>query len=68
MEAKNTEKNALPANKRARAKYTAETTKKYAVRFNKRTDADVIEAFDKIANKTDFMRQCIIKELLNKAE
>lgn len=52
-------------NKFDKAKYSAyyhkEKMKAYTFRFNKRTDADIIEKLDSVDNKMDYLRSLFRK-------
>ena len=52
-------------NKRAEAsnKYNKENTKSYLIRFNKRTDCDVIRKLTEVQNKTSYIRSLILKDI-----
>lgn len=54
-----TEKEMITTSKKANARYDAKSTKHYGVKFNIKTDADIIEALEASPNK-----QALIKEAL----
>ena len=60
-------KSKLPESKRrANAKYDANTTQHFAVKLNKRTDVDIINALTAAPNKQGFIKEAIRFYLENK--
>lgn len=50
-------------NYQANKKYDKENTKRYAFKLNLKTDKDVIAKLDIVPNKTDYIRQLILKDI-----
>lgn len=53
---------------RASEKYNKQNTKQYAFRFNVKTDAAIIARLDSVPNKSDYVRQLILKDIENDRE
>lgn len=53
------------AQKRATAKYRKKAYKRIAFMLNKETEADLIEAFEKIPAKSEWFRDCLRREVKN---
>lgn len=53
------------AQKRAQIKYDAANTVQYHFKFNRKTDADIIDFLDKIGNKQGFIKRAIRNEMKN---
>ena len=49
-------------------KHNALYTKQFVVRLRLREDADVIQHLDNQINKTDYLRNLILKDLMNSQE
>ena len=47
------------AQKQAIAKYDKENTVVYAIKLNRRTDADIIERLEAVGNRQGFIKDCI---------
>lgn len=47
----------------AQRKYDAANCKFYHLKFNRKTDADVIEKLDSVPSRQDYIRQLILKDL-----
>lgn len=47
----------------AQRKYDAVNCKFYTMKFNRKTDADVIEKLDSVPGRQDYIRQLIRKDL-----
>ena len=47
----------------AQRKYDAANCKFYTMKFNRKTDADVIEKLDTVPSRQDYIRQLIRKDL-----
>lgn len=52
----------------AQRKYDAANCKFYTMKFNKKTDADVIAKLDSVPSRQDYIRQLVRKDLANKIE
>ena len=52
----------------AQRKYDAANCKFYTMKFNKKTDADVIAKLDSVPSRQDYIRQLVRKDLANKSE
>ena len=50
---------------KAQKKYMAENTVRHELRLNRRTDADILEAFDRLPNRSAFVKTAI-REKLNR--
>jgi hypothetical protein len=48
-----------PAHNRATAKYDAENTKFFGLKFNLKTDADILEKLDTVDNKQGYIKDLI---------
>lgn len=48
-----------PAHNRATAKYDAENTIRITIKFNKKTDADILKALDAEESKAGFIKAAI---------
>ena len=55
----------MPLSKRAisQARFDKENTRKYTVKLNKRTDAEVIERLDKQPSKAGYIKQLIREDI-----
>lgn len=51
---------------RASRKYNENNTKGYYIRFNRKTDADVISKLSQVQNKTSYIRGLILADIFNK--
>ena len=47
------------AQKQATAKYDKENTVVYAIKLNRKTDADIIERLETVGNRQGFIKDCI---------
>ena len=54
------------AQKRAIRKYNENNTKGYYIRFNRKTDADVISKLSQVQNKTSYIRSLILADIFKK--
>ena len=63
MEAKNTKKNALAANKAARAKYLKENNVIIGFSLMKGKDNDVIDYVKNLSKKADFLREVVRQKI-----
>ena len=66
MEAKNTKKNALSANIKARAKYAKEKTTRIAVDLYHSTDGDIIEFMETKSPKQAYIKELIREKMAEK--
>jgi len=48
---------------RATAKYDKEHTKKFLIKLNKVTDADIISKLESVPNKQGYIKECIRGDL-----
>ena len=51
---------------RASRKYNENNTKGYYIRFNLKTDADVISKLSQVQNKTSYIRSLILADIFKK--
>ena len=51
---------------RASRKYNENNTKGYYIRFNRKTDADVISKLSSVQNKTSYIRSLILADIFKK--
>ena len=51
---------------RASRKYNENNTKGYYIRFNCKTDADVISKLSQVQNKTSYIRSLILADIFKK--
>lgn len=51
---------------KASRKYNDNNTKGYYLRFNRKTDADVISKLSSVQNKTSYIRGLILADIFNK--
>jgi len=51
---------------RASRKYNDNNTKGYYIRFNRKTDADVISKLSNVQNKTSYIRSLILADIFKK--
>ena len=51
---------------RASRKYNENNTKGYYIRFNRKTDADVINKLSQVQNKTSYIRSLILADIFQK--
>ena len=51
---------------RAIRKYNENNTKGYYIRFNRKTDADVISKLSNVQNKTSYIRSLILADIFKK--
>jgi hypothetical protein len=51
------------AQKRAKAKYDARTTKQVMLKLNIKTDADILEKLEKVGNKQGYIKSLIRADL-----
>ena len=63
MEAKNTTKNALPSNKKAREKYNKNNIKNMTLSFMLKSDADILEFLETCDNKAGFVKEAIREKM-----
>lgn len=49
------------ARKRAQKKYDQSNTKRYYLKLNIKTDADIIAKLDSVENKQAFIKECLRK-------
>ena len=54
---------ATEAQKRAITKYDADNTVQIKMKLNRRTDADIIEKLNKVANKQGYIKDLIRKDI-----
>lgn len=54
------------AQTRASNKYNEHNTKGYYIRFNRKTDADVISKLSQVQNKTSYIRSLILADIFKK--
>lgn len=57
---------ASEARLRANAKWDKENTRQIKFKFNKSTDADILEMLDSLENKTAYIKELIRKDIANK--
>lgn len=50
---------------RANDKYNKAHTKQFVFRFNLKTDAAIVSKLESMPNKTDYVRQLIVKDIEN---
>ena len=48
---------------KAQKKYTKEKTRSICIRLNRETDADVLDKLATVANKADYIRELIRKDM-----
>ena len=48
---------------RASRKYNENNTKGYYIRFNRKTDSDVISKLSQVQNKTSYIRSLILSDI-----
>lgn len=53
------ERNQMECNKRARAKYDAEKTKRMTIKFIIATESDILNKLDSVENKAGYIKQLI---------
>lgn len=51
---------------KASRKYNDKNTKGYYLRFNRKTDADIISKLSQVKNKTSYIRGLILADIFNK--
>lgn len=51
---------------KASRKYNDNNTKGYYLRFNRKTDADIISKLSQVQNKTSYIRGLILADIFNK--
>lgn len=51
--------------RRATAKYDAENTKRYTVKFNHKTDADILKHLEKVENFAGYVKELIRENIKN---
>ena len=51
---------------KASRKYNDNNTKGYYIRFNRKTDADIINKLSQVQNKTSYIRGLILADIFNK--
>lgn len=51
---------------RASRKYNENNTKGYYIRFNRKTDADIISKLSQVQNKTSYIRSLILADIFKK--
>lgn len=51
---------------KASRKYNDNNTKGYYLRFNRKTDADIISKLSQVKNKTSYIRGLILADIFNK--
>ena len=51
---------------RASRKYNDNNTKGYYIRFNKKSDADIISKLSQVQNKTSYIRSLILADIFKK--
>lgn len=51
---------------KASRKYNEANTKGYYIRFNRKTDADVISKLSQVQNKTSYIRSLILADIFKK--
>lgn len=53
--------------KQIKRRYYAKSIRKFTIEFNRNTDADILEKFEKIANKQGFIK-ALLREKLAQGE
>lgn len=48
---------------RAQKKYANKALRCYCISFNKLTEPELVEYFDRVKNKTDYVRQLILSDM-----
>ena len=56
------------AQRKAIAKYDAENTKQIMLKLNKKTDADVLEALETVANRQGYIKELVRNDLAQKRQ